>query len=373
MTEAWNLREVRDYHQGFSVTFDSNVAGVRNWIISQNFNCDIMGGTSLKAVKKGTHVNFVPELAVNFARNPQTGCCTVTVSYWAKVLVGKGIALGILTGGLSTVVGVGTFASHVTEARKFVASLYAFIDGLAGCSSIVVSRTGFGDQPYPQTQPVQQQGQYYQAPPPQNQGAPQYYQGNNAQQNPYQMPYQQYPQSSPYQNQYPQQGNPQQMQYQSQPGPQGQFPPQAQNQQAPNSPQQTPYQQPQQTQYQQPPQQGQYPPQQPPPQGSTQPQPQYSPQPGPNSPQPTQFQQPQPGPGPNSQAPPPQATYQGQPPQYNPQSQDPVVASSLMASAVPPAFNISTASDDELEKKLQFYKEEAWKIEKEIMNRKMNK
>jgi len=65
--------------------------------------------------------------------------------YYAKIQVVTGVAAGIITGGLSTFIGVGTFASHVADAKGFVSSLWQALDVVSNEPGISVSKQGFED------------------------------------------------------------------------------------------------------------------------------------------------------------------------------------------------------------------------------------
>lgn len=60
----------------------------------------------------------------------------------------RGIVAGILTGGLSTVVGAAAYAAHWAEAERFVSRIWAEIESVAyGISFTVITRSGFQNQP----------------------------------------------------------------------------------------------------------------------------------------------------------------------------------------------------------------------------------
>eukprot|EP01116_Phalansterium_solitarium_P019047 TRINITY_DN5215_c0_g1_i2.p1 TRINITY_DN5215_c0_g1~~TRINITY_DN5215_c0_g1_i2.p1 ORF type:complete len:306 (+),score=81.38 TRINITY_DN5215_c0_g1_i2:126-1043(+) len=137
MTDVWNTREVRDYPGGFA---GDAIGTMRSWISGQNFKIVKSDPNVIKAEKNGVHVNFMPELMLVFSTSPSG--TQVALNYFAHIKVAKAAVIGILTGGLSTVVGAGTFTAHVADANRFVASLFLVLEGLAvRRPSIVVSRT----------------------------------------------------------------------------------------------------------------------------------------------------------------------------------------------------------------------------------------
>lgn len=64
----------------------------------------------------------------------------MSINYYAKAQVVSGVAVGILTGGLSTVVGGVAFASHLLDAKNFVISLWNAMDSVANERGSVVSQ-----------------------------------------------------------------------------------------------------------------------------------------------------------------------------------------------------------------------------------------
>lgn len=54
------------------------------------------------------------------------------LQYYARIKFVSAVAVGVLTGGISTLVGAGTFANHVAEARDFFARLWLAIEQLTG-------------------------------------------------------------------------------------------------------------------------------------------------------------------------------------------------------------------------------------------------
>jgi len=75
------------------------------------------------------HVNFVPKfkLTVQYVN----GGYNVMFDYFAKVKLGTAVVLGVLTSGISTVVGVGTFAARLTEADELVRDFWHYVETLA--------------------------------------------------------------------------------------------------------------------------------------------------------------------------------------------------------------------------------------------------
>eukprot|EP01117_Protostelium_nocturnum_P008700 TRINITY_DN3117_c0_g3_i1.p1 TRINITY_DN3117_c0_g3~~TRINITY_DN3117_c0_g3_i1.p1 ORF type:complete len:304 (+),score=144.70 TRINITY_DN3117_c0_g3_i1:73-984(+) len=300
MGDVYNLREERDYPQGFSVNyFDS----MKTWLHSQNFNTK-MEGHVLKGEKRGTHVNFQPEIMVAFTPR-EGGAVQVSVHYYAKVKVVTGLAVGILTSGISTLFGAATFASHASDAEGFIKNLFQFLENNARAPSVMISKTGTDGS---------------------TQSAP-----KNAQQ-----PYgYQSPQQSPH---YP---------------PQGYYPPQQQQGQQvpPYSPHQSPSF---------PPHQQVIPPSYP--QGSSS---SYDPQSGYYSPT-----QSTPSMDHSYQQPAHSTLEFTPPPVQHSQLRDQNQQNAVDALVLP--FDLKALKNEELEKYLQFYKESAWKVERELMERKMN-
>jgi hypothetical protein len=82
----------------------------------------------------------------------EQGAAKVQIQYYARVKFVSAVAVGVLTGGLSTLVGAGTFANHVSEARDFFARLWFMIEQLTGESyhqTQSMAQTVIVDSPQP--------------------------------------------------------------------------------------------------------------------------------------------------------------------------------------------------------------------------------
>ncbi len=75
-------------------------------LIEIRFNCSVSRNSqsaTLNAHKSGVHVNFEPVLAAAFGAASQGAPVQVSVHYYARMKVASGIAVGILTGGISAI------------------------------------------------------------------------------------------------------------------------------------------------------------------------------------------------------------------------------------------------------------------------------
>eukprot|EP01119_Soliformovum_irregulare_P018303 TRINITY_DN558_c0_g1_i1.p1 TRINITY_DN558_c0_g1~~TRINITY_DN558_c0_g1_i1.p1 ORF type:complete len:280 (+),score=74.79 TRINITY_DN558_c0_g1_i1:66-842(+) len=200
MTDVWNLREVRSY-RGFKA---DPIQFTRQFLDGQQFKLKTARQSNLiEGVKKGIHINFQPEISVLIGPGAD-GSTSVSLHYFAKITVATGVVTGIVTGGLSTIIGVGTFANHVADAKSFTTQFWNTLDGIA----VEPGKIGAAFQEAPPYSPEQQRGSpaphhvvpvstppvyasppqgYYQQPPVQSQ------QGYT--QPPYSQPVQQYAQS----------------------------------------------------------------------------------------------------------------------------------------------------------------------------------
>jgi hypothetical protein len=129
---------------------------LRAWYLNiHRFQASADKNGQIKGEQKGIHVNFQPQISILFQSYPG-GAMSVSVHYYAKLKVASGIAMGILTGGLSTLVGVGTFASHAVDAEKFIHAMWIMMDNMAKSPSQTI-KEGTSVQQYLIQTPVVQQ------------------------------------------------------------------------------------------------------------------------------------------------------------------------------------------------------------------------
>eukprot|EP01122_Echinamoeba_exundans_P006788 TRINITY_DN1975_c0_g3_i1.p1 TRINITY_DN1975_c0_g3~~TRINITY_DN1975_c0_g3_i1.p1 ORF type:complete len:328 (+),score=67.05 TRINITY_DN1975_c0_g3_i1:65-985(+) len=142
---VYNLVEVRSY----TAPLDQMgvVARLRQFLVSSNWRVRYETSNLLEAEQIGLHINFKPELRVIVTREANN-TTRVEIQSHAAIKVATGIVAGILTGGLSTIVGAAAYAGHLIEAERFVATMWAQIESMAhGISYTVITRTGFQNQP----------------------------------------------------------------------------------------------------------------------------------------------------------------------------------------------------------------------------------
>eukprot|EP01117_Protostelium_nocturnum_P015463 TRINITY_DN6004_c0_g1_i1.p1 TRINITY_DN6004_c0_g1~~TRINITY_DN6004_c0_g1_i1.p1 ORF type:complete len:225 (+),score=74.31 TRINITY_DN6004_c0_g1_i1:60-734(+) len=137
MADVYNLREERNFPKGFSIP--KHVDAVKTWLGNQHFKVE-KKGDNLKGEKKGAHVNFVPKISVSFTAG--SAGTHVSVHYFAKVKTGTGLAFGVLTGGLSTIIGAATFTSQLNDAKALMSTLLAYLEGISSAPSVLISRNG---------------------------------------------------------------------------------------------------------------------------------------------------------------------------------------------------------------------------------------
>jgi len=142
MGDVWNFREVRGYKNGFKANASQHIT---SWLSGQQFKVKIINVNEIKASKKGIHINFHPELSLLFTPESSGHGYKVMLHYYAKLQVASGVVVGVLTGGLSTVIGVGTFANHISDAKGFVRSLWQVLDAISVENGVSISREGFDE------------------------------------------------------------------------------------------------------------------------------------------------------------------------------------------------------------------------------------
>jgi hypothetical protein len=161
---------------------------MNSWLWKNDFRAKKRTPTFSRGCKRGVHVNFTPKFKL-IVEPCSDGTVLVSFDYYGKMKVGTLVVVGVLTSGISTAVGVATYAMRLLEADEFAASFWAYVDTLArGPITVVkVERWGYDNsghyvlQPVPGTavqQPVVQQPVVVQQPyiVQQPYGSPQYVQ-----------------------------------------------------------------------------------------------------------------------------------------------------------------------------------------------------
>jgi len=124
---------------------NSNTAfeAMNSWLRSSDFNVRRKSPTFSKGSKRGVHVNFVPKFKL-LVEPCKDGSYLVKFDYYGKMKIGTLVVVGILTSGISTAVGVATYAMRLLEADEFAGSFWAYVDSLARGSMTVVKVERWG-------------------------------------------------------------------------------------------------------------------------------------------------------------------------------------------------------------------------------------
>eukprot|EP01027_Heterolobosea_sp_BB2_P025299 GEZU01038821.1.p1 GENE.GEZU01038821.1~~GEZU01038821.1.p1 ORF type:complete len:471 (-),score=87.28 GEZU01038821.1:349-1761(-) len=130
--DPFDIKEIRAY-PGFRTEIVQHAA---QWLKAHGYKVKTKG-SYLKSSKKGVHVNFKPCLNL-FVQRSSDGWLVLTLHHYAKLKIVTGVVGAVLTSGLTTVVGAGTYANHVLESKGFVHSMWAVIDGQATGSPRII-------------------------------------------------------------------------------------------------------------------------------------------------------------------------------------------------------------------------------------------
>lgn len=113
---------------------------MNSWLQSSDFKVRVRkANTFSRGSKRGVHVNFIPKFKL-LVEPCSDGGFLVKFDYYGKMKVGTLVVVGLLTSGISTAVGVATYAMRLMEADDFAASFWAYVDSLAR-GTIAVVRT----------------------------------------------------------------------------------------------------------------------------------------------------------------------------------------------------------------------------------------
>jgi len=135
---------------------------MNNWLQSSDFKVRVRkANTFSRGSKRGVHVNFVPKFKL-LVEPCSDGGFLVKFDYYGKMKVGTLVVVGLLTSGISTAVGVATYAMRLLEADDFAASFWAYVDSLARGAVTIVRTERWGhdshghyvQQPIPAPVPV---------------------------------------------------------------------------------------------------------------------------------------------------------------------------------------------------------------------------
>eukprot|EP01111_Echinosteliopsis_oligospora_P003771 TRINITY_DN1592_c0_g1_i2.p1 TRINITY_DN1592_c0_g1~~TRINITY_DN1592_c0_g1_i2.p1 ORF type:complete len:350 (-),score=111.04 TRINITY_DN1592_c0_g1_i2:153-1202(-) len=110
---------------------------LNDWFGHNDFNVKKKTEQFSRGSKKGIHVNFVPKFKLH-VYNGANGSINVALEYYAKIKIGTAVIVGVLTSGISTVVGVGTLAYTLSEADDFVEGFWRYVDSIFHSSYSIV-------------------------------------------------------------------------------------------------------------------------------------------------------------------------------------------------------------------------------------------
>lgn len=116
---------------------------MNSWLQSSDFKVRRKSNTFSRGHKRGVHVNFIPKFKL-LVEPCNDGSFLVKFDYYGKMKVGTLVVVGILTSGISTAVGVATYAMRLLEADDFAASFWAYVDSLARGGVTIVKTERWG-------------------------------------------------------------------------------------------------------------------------------------------------------------------------------------------------------------------------------------
>jgi len=151
---VYHIKHARSY-AAFNANDPEKVMDLAShWLKRQSFKTKKKNKQYTRGNKKGIHVNFVPKFKLVIERGPN-GNYIVRFDYYAKIKLGTAVVVGVLTSGISTVVGVGTLAVALSDADNFVDKFWKYIDSLAKSAPVILTverwasdgKGGFVQQP----------------------------------------------------------------------------------------------------------------------------------------------------------------------------------------------------------------------------------
>lgn len=116
---------------------------MNSWLQSSDFKVRCKTKNFSRGSKRGVHVNFIPKFKL-LVEPCSDGSFLVKFDYYGKMKIGTLVVVGILTSGISTAVGVATYAMRLLEADEFAASFWAYVDSLARGGVTVVKAERWG-------------------------------------------------------------------------------------------------------------------------------------------------------------------------------------------------------------------------------------
>jgi len=133
--KLFHIHQTRSFPAGFRDPA-SIMSAMNSWLHKSGFHVRSKGPYFARGRKHGVHVNFIPKFKL--AIQVINGHYHVMFDYFAKAKLGTAVVLGVLTSGLSTVVGLGTFAARLAEADDLVHHFWKHAESLALGPPVVV-------------------------------------------------------------------------------------------------------------------------------------------------------------------------------------------------------------------------------------------
>eukprot|EP01113_Clastostelium_recurvatum_P005357 TRINITY_DN1239_c0_g1_i2.p1 TRINITY_DN1239_c0_g1~~TRINITY_DN1239_c0_g1_i2.p1 ORF type:complete len:295 (-),score=23.93 TRINITY_DN1239_c0_g1_i2:45-929(-) len=133
--KVYHLKHIRCY-SGFRETPDILFERLNGWFNHENFHVKRKSHQFSRGYKHGVHVNHIPKFKLH-VHATGAGTINVAVEYYAKIKLGTAIVVGVLTSGISALVGVGTLAVQLAEADTFLSHFWRYVDSLAGAYTVL--------------------------------------------------------------------------------------------------------------------------------------------------------------------------------------------------------------------------------------------
>lgn len=135
---VYHIKHARSY-PAFTAQDPAKVMDLAtHWLKGHDFKVKRKNRQYSRGSRRGIHVNFVPKYKLYIEQGPN-GQYVVRFDYYAKIKLGTAVVVGVLTSGISTVVGVGTLAVALSDADNFVAKFWKYIDSLSRGNPVILT------------------------------------------------------------------------------------------------------------------------------------------------------------------------------------------------------------------------------------------
>eukprot|EP00026_Physarum_polycephalum_P004806 Phypoly_transcript_04830.p1 GENE.Phypoly_transcript_04830~~Phypoly_transcript_04830.p1 ORF type:complete len:633 (+),score=116.44 Phypoly_transcript_04830:123-2021(+) len=135
---VYHIKHARAY-PAFTASDPAKVMDLATkWLSRHDFRIKRKNRQYSRGSKRGIHVNFVPKFKL-YIEQGTNGQYVVRFDYYAKIKIGTAVVVGVLTSGISTVIGVGTLAVTLADADHFVDKFWKHIDSLARGNPVILT------------------------------------------------------------------------------------------------------------------------------------------------------------------------------------------------------------------------------------------